>query len=257
MYGGNAVPALICGNPPHGLGRQPITIIRTATFIYTKQVMFVASCVLFDFDMTLVDSSYAITRCLNLVAEHFGLAPLSRETVLAGIGLPMEEACRGYWGRYDEAWLEYYRAELRQEEYDHLRPYASTVPLLEKLRSLSVRTGIVTNRRYASRAAAAAGVEHLVDCLVGLENVARGKPHPDPLLYALEALGCPPERSLYVGDTAEDMTAAAAAGMTGVGVLSGGRSEELLRSAGARWVLSSISEFEGFYTSPGFAGGND
>ena len=209
--------------------------------------MFVASCVLFDFDMTLVDSSYAITRCLNLVAEHFGLAPLSRDVVLAGIGLPMEEACHNYWGSYDEAWLEYYRAELRQEEYDHLRPYPSAVPLLQQLRALGISTGIVTNRRYASKAAGAAGLDSFMDCLVGLEEVSRGKPFPDPLLHALKELDCPPEKALYVGDTAEDMAAAYAAGIYGVGVLSGGRSGEILRKAGARQVLDSLENFGAFY----------
>jgi len=201
------------------------------------------SCVLFDFDMTLVDSSHAITRCLNLVAQQFDLAPLSRSAVLAGIGLPMEEACAGYWGHYDEAWLEYYRAELREEEYAHLRPYPSVPSLLQDLRSRSISTGIVTNRRYARRAAEAAGVADMVDCLVGLEEVSRGKPHPEPLFHALNLLGCSPNEALYLGDTAEDMTAAAAAGVTGIGLLSGGRSEELLRSAGAQVVLESIEAF--------------
>lgn len=205
------------------------------------------SCVLFDFDMTLVDSSHAITRCLNLVAQHFDLHTLSRSTVLAGIGIPMEEACESYWGRYDEAWLEYYRAELREEEYAHLRPYPSVPSLLERLRSRSIATGIVTNRRYALTAAVAAGLADLVDCLVGLEEVSRGKPHPEPLLYALNLLNCPPEEALYVGDTAEDMTAAAAAGVMGIGLLSGGRSEELLRLAGAREVLESIEDFPPFF----------
>ena len=207
------------------------------------------SCVLFDFDMTLVDSSYAITRCLNLVAKHFGLSPLSRSAVLAGIGLPMEDACRDYWGRYDEAWMEYYRAELREEEYAHLRLYPSVVSLLENLRAQSVFTGIVTNRRYPLKAATAAGVEHLMDCLVGLEQVSRGKPHPDPLLYALNLLNCPSERVLYFGDTAEDMAAARAAKVAGIGVLSGGRSEEVLRNAGAWKVLDSLEDFQDFWNS--------
>lgn len=35
--------------------------------------------VLFDFDMTLVDSSYAIHHCTNLLANHLGFKEISRE----------------------------------------------------------------------------------------------------------------------------------------------------------------------------------
>ena len=47
--------------------------------------------VIFDFDMTLADSSYAIHHCSNLLARKFGLEEVSREVVLAGIGLPIED----------------------------------------------------------------------------------------------------------------------------------------------------------------------
>ena len=48
--------------------------------------------VLFDFDMTLVDSSYAITECTNLLADAKGLARVTREEILKVIGLPIEES---------------------------------------------------------------------------------------------------------------------------------------------------------------------
>ena len=61
--------------------------------------------VIFDFDMTLADSSYAIHHCSNLLARKFGLEEVSREVVLAGIGLPIEDCWRLYWGDFKEEWL--------------------------------------------------------------------------------------------------------------------------------------------------------
>ncbi len=46
-------------------------------------------CVIFDFDMTLVDNSYAIRDTMNMVAEQQGLPPVTREQVLSVIGLPI------------------------------------------------------------------------------------------------------------------------------------------------------------------------
>ena len=52
--------------------------------------------VLFDFDMTLADTSYAIEHCTNLLAEKFGLPKVSRQVVLQGIGLPIEASWRHF-----------------------------------------------------------------------------------------------------------------------------------------------------------------
>ena len=51
-----------------------------------------------------------------------------------------------------------------------------------------------------------------VDAVVGRDTVARHKPNPEPLLYAIESVGAHPERTLFVGDSDSDREAAAAAG---------------------------------------------
>ena len=55
--------------------------------------------ILFDFDMTLVDSSYAIHRCINLLAEYAGLNLVPREKVLKNIGLKIEDCYINFLGR--------------------------------------------------------------------------------------------------------------------------------------------------------------
>ena len=56
--------------------------------------------VLFDFDMTLVDSSYAIHHCTNLLASYLGFEEISREKVLSAIGLTIEDSWRMFWGDF-------------------------------------------------------------------------------------------------------------------------------------------------------------
>ncbi len=67
------------------------------------------------------------------------------------------------------------------------------------------------------------------------------KPYPDPLLYAAEQLGLPPESLLMVGDTSVDILAGKAAGAQTVGVLCGFGEEGELRRAGADEVLASTA----------------
>ncbi|NLG99473.1 MAG: HAD family hydrolase [Chloroflexi bacterium] len=63
------------------------------------------------------------------------------------------------------------------------------------------------------------------------------KPFPDPILWAAEQMGVPPDRCLMVGDTTVDIRAGKAAGAQTVGVLCGFGQEAELRRAGADVIL--------------------
>ncbi|MBX6320680.1 MAG: HAD family phosphatase [Rhodospirillaceae bacterium] len=58
------------------------------------------------------------------------------------------------------------------------------------------------------------GIEAAFACIVGRDEVARGKPHPDPYLLACRRLGLPAEACLAVEDTPTGVAAARAAGVT-------------------------------------------
>jgi HAD superfamily hydrolase (TIGR01549 family) len=98
------------------------------------------------------------------------------------------------------------------------RPYlGSMVPeatLHEALGYLKgrCRLAVCTNRTNTISAVLEHhGVAGYFDLVVSAFDVPRPKPFPDQLLKALETLGCPPEASLYVGDSALDQSAARAA----------------------------------------------
>ncbi|MFT4084326.1 MAG: HAD family phosphatase [Nocardioides sp.] len=55
---------------------------------------------------------------------------------------------------------------------------------------------------------------HSFDAVVTGDQVARGKPHPEPYLCAAEALGVPPEECLAIEDSGTGAASAQAAGCT-------------------------------------------
>jgi len=63
------------------------------------------------------------------------------------------------------------------------------------------------------------------------------KPFADPIVWAAEQMGVPPESCLMVGDTTVDIRAGKAAGAQTVGVLCGFGQEAELRRAGADLIL--------------------
>jgi len=54
-----------------------------------------------------------------------------------------------------------------------------------------------------------------------MDDTSRHKPHPEPLLVALERLQLAPQQAIYVGDSRHDMQAGRSAGMRTVAALWG------------------------------------
>lgn len=198
--------------------------------------------VLFDFDMTLVDSSYIVTECTNRLADLYGLRRITREELMTMIGLPLADSWERQWGRVEQEWLDTYRAKFRDMEQEGMREFPGTRPVPRALRAAGLRTGVVSNRSYARLAVEKAGLADLFDVVVGLEDVTKPKPDAEPLLFALERLGERRENAVYVGDTDIDMQTAVNAGVRGIGMTTGNFGPEALRRAGAAWVCRGLGE---------------
>ena len=72
-------------------------------------------------------------------------------------------------------------------------------------------------------------------------QVENAKPAPDLLLRAASELGVEPSHAWYVGDSIWDMQAAGAAGMRGIGVLTGSATADELREAGAELTVENLN----------------
>ena len=83
------------------------------------------------------------------------------------------------------------------------------------------------------------GVADLVEVVVGADDVERHKPHPEPYLRAVEALGADPSRSSAAEDTGVGVAAATAGGLFTVGVLRPGAPDGSL--AGADRVVRRLT----------------
>ncbi|MDO5562083.1 MAG: HAD family hydrolase [Synergistaceae bacterium] len=199
-----------------------------------------AKAFLFDFDMTLADSSYTIHNCTNLLAEHFGLNGVTREQVLYTIGFSIEQSWRHLFGDFKEEWLKYYRENFRGLEESGLRLFPNAVATLEALRSNGYKVGVVTNRHFAMRPIKATGLEPLLDVVVGLEDGNPPKPDPYILLKGSERIGVLPSETIYVGDTDIDMKTSVAASVRGIGMTTGNFDGEQLKAAGAWRTLDDL-----------------
>jgi N-acetyl-D-muramate 6-phosphate phosphatase len=79
------------------------------------------------------------------------------------------------------------------------------------------------------------------DVIVTALTAEHTKPYPDPILFAAQKMGVPPEACLMIGDTTVDMRAGKSAGAQTVGVLCGFGEEEELMRRGADSILLTTS----------------
>ncbi|MFF9869551.1 HAD family hydrolase [Streptomyces sp. NPDC013953] len=75
--------------------------------------------------------------------------------------------------------------------------------------------------------------DDVISATASADDVAQGKPAPDPVRQALELAGARAGDSVFVGDTVWDMQAGTRAGVTCVGLLCGGIPRADLTEAGA------------------------
>ena len=104
-----------------------------------------------------------------------------------------------------------------------LAPAVPLRPLLQDLRAMGLRIGLVTNDAEAPAHAhlKAAGVHDLFDFIAGCDSGFGAKPAPGQLLAFTQSCGLTPARVVMVGDSTHDMHAGHAAGMGRVAVLTG------------------------------------
>jgi HAD superfamily hydrolase (TIGR01549 family) len=84
---------------------------------------------------------------------------------------------------------------------------------LPALHWVGIRLAVCTNKQQELARAVLAhfGIAGWIETVVGADTTPHRKPHPAPLLHALDHLSVAPDEALFVGDTVIDRDCAAAA----------------------------------------------
>ncbi len=187
--------------------------------------------ILFDMDGVLVDVSQSYRLAIKKTAEFFVHQPVTMNEI----------AALKNQGGYNNDW-DLTMAIIRQHGVDadrekvvdrfqtfyvgkHFDGLIRNEKWLLKKNNLELlqknfTLGIVTGRPKAEAVYVIRrnGVESFFPVLVCMEDTPKGKPDPAGILLAMEQLQI--IRAVYLGDTVDDMKAATAAGIRGIGVSS-------------------------------------
>jgi pyrophosphatase PpaX len=201
--------------------------------------------VLFDLDGTLIDSGEIILSSFRHATQTVLEREIPDEVLAAAVGgSNIYEQMRAFDEERAEELVRVYR-EHNEPLHDDLVAFEGIERVLERLKGEGRQLGIVTakRRRTVDLAFAILPLERYFDAVVTAEHTEHHKPHPEPVLTALERLGSKPAAAAFVGDSPFDMGAGKAAGVFTVAV-SWGKIHPVkrLQEAGADAVVHSPKE---------------
>ncbi len=180
--------------------------------------------VLFDLDGTLIDSGPLILASFRHATQSVLGRVIPDDELMANVGGHGLDAQMQAFDEKRVAELVRVYREHNHVAYRSVRAFAGIDSLLQRLSGEGRRLGVVTVK---SRATTELTFELLsfgryFDAVVTGDDTERHKPHPEPLLRALDQLDAPAQSAAYVGDSPFDIQAAKAAGMTAIAVGWGG-----------------------------------
>ncbi|MEN6079166.1 phosphoglycolate phosphatase [Chromobacterium piscinae] len=206
--------------------------------------------VAFDLDGTLVDSIPDLADAANAMREHLGLPPLDPERIKSHVGDGIAslvhraitderhaEADGPLWERGYRFFVQRYSERLAVRT----TVYPGVLDGLALLRALKLPLVIVTNKseRLAVPLAEQLGLRDLFSLILGGDTLPEKKPSALPLLHCCQVLGIQPQELAMVGDSANDVAAARAAGSAAIAVSYGYADASTL---GADLTVNSVAE---------------
>lgn len=204
--------------------------------------------VIFDFDYTLGDSAKGIIASINFALEKMNLETAQKERIIKTIGLSLEESYQALTGRTDSREKENFKAYFREKADEvmvvNTRVYDGVKELLTWLHEKGKKTAIVTTKYHyrIQQILAANQMEHLIDAVIGGEDVKKPKPDPEGIRKIKDQFGISLEEILYVGDSLVDAKAAQSAGVDFAAVLTGTTDAKEFQNYPHCRILERVSE---------------
>jgi pyrophosphatase PpaX len=199
---------------------------------------------LFDLDGTLIDTNELILESFLHTLNSYYPDKYKREDCFAFIGPTLYETFESINPDKMDEMVKVYR-KFNHEQHDNLVTEFETVfETIQTLRQKGFKLGIVTTkiRDTVNMGLKLTKLDQFFDVVVTLDDVEHAKPHPEPVLKALEQLGSSPEEAIMVGDNHHDVEAGKNAGTKTAGVSWSIKGREYISSHNPDYLLEKMSD---------------
>lgn len=175
---------------------------------------------LFDFDGTLLDTNELIMETFYHVLSPKFPGKYKKEDMAQFIGPSLKETFTTIDAQNTEALIEEYIAWNRVHHDELVSEFDGVVEVLTQLKRAGLKLAIVSTKRREAILTGlhVLGVEELFDVIISNDEVEHTKPHPEPILLALQELGLQKHEVIMIGDNYHDIEGGQNAGVHTAGV---------------------------------------
>ena len=206
-----------------------------------------ARAIIFDFDLTLADSTKGIIECVNFALEKLNLPRADDERIKRTIGMSLEDTFLSLTGQTKNQnvslFISNFVERADQVMVDLTSMFDGVPATTERLIEMDFALGIASTKfRYRiEEILAREGLSNRFRVIIGGEDVAEHKPHPSALTTAISRMQMNANDVLYVGDSTIDALTAERAKVPFIAVLSGATSKSEFDEVAKIAVIDDIS----------------
>jgi phosphoglycolate phosphatase len=188
--------------------------------------------ILIDLDGTLIDSVLDLAFSIDEMLRQLGRLPAGESKVRNWVGNGVQSlVSRALTGEmhgepekalFDQA-FPLFMSIYAENTACHSTIYPGVREGLDELKKAGYILGCITNKAgaFTGPLLKKMGLFDDFKIIISGDTLAEKKPHPLPLLHAAEKFDVPPEQSIMIGDSVNDIKAARAAGFKAVAVTYG------------------------------------
>jgi HAD superfamily hydrolase (TIGR01549 family) len=189
--------------------------------------------ILFDLDGTLIQSTEIILNVFDqMIKKYFPQEKLDHKTLTSFLGQTLQQTFGMYTSdpQLIEEIIVDYREQTEKDLNKGIKSYPHAKETIEYFKSKDIYVGIVTSKmnKVAKSHLKLAGLDQVIDHLIGHDDVKNHKPHAEPIEKALAYFDVLPQDAIYVGDHENDIKSANNANVLACAVTYSNRLSEML-----------------------------
>ncbi|MFD2045021.1 pyrophosphatase PpaX [Ornithinibacillus salinisoli] len=199
--------------------------------------------ILFDLDGTLIDTNELIMESFNHTFKQYG-KEFTKQELLAFNGPPLRETFEKIDKDQADAMVNTYREHNLFHHDRYVKAFPHVVETIKKLKSQGIRLAIVTTKmdKSVQMGLKINGLDDLFESIITLDDVTHAKPHPEPVLMAMEKLQADRDSTLMVGDNSHDIESGHHAGVRTAGVAWSHKGKGFLEKYNPTYMLEDIRD---------------
>jgi pyrophosphatase PpaX len=185
--------------------------------------------ILFDLDGTLIDTNQLIIDSFKHTYKTHLDRDIEDKEIVQYFGEPLITTLRRYSPENAEVLFDTF-IHYNESIHDNSVSICCNIEeCLKQLKDMGCVLAVVTSKRYkmAHRGLELFDILKYFSVLITVDNTEHHKPHPEPVLKALEKLGALPEEAIMIGDSIFDIQCAHNAGVKAIQVTWGAALDHL------------------------------